>query len=172
MNRDALTYLQVSRAASSDKQTLSWTMYVPLRKFPSSTKSLLKTKLVIFATTLRPISHAHRNFKLTDCRTLCRNTLEQAKCYKSGTGTHPRSRLLLGKHTRANVNYRHCFLFARLLKQRTKHHVQEGRPIAEFSLLATKERWSLMMTPRSSIGRKCLFESVLTNYIYGRWVGR
>ena len=40
--------------------------------------------------------------------------------------------LLLGKHTRTNV----C---AKPLQQRTTHHVQDGRPIAEFSLAATKQ---------------------------------
>ena len=69
MKRDALAYLQVSRAASSDKQTLSWTMHVPLRNFPSSAKFLLKATLVIFATTPRPLSYAHQKLKLADCRT-------------------------------------------------------------------------------------------------------
>ena len=152
MNRDALAYLQVSRAASSDKQTLSWTMHVPLLKFPSSAKFLLKTTLVIFATTPRPLSHAHGKFNWQTAEPLCRNTVKQAKCYKSGTAS---SWLLSGKHTRENLNYRRCLY---VLKQRTKHHVQDGRSMAEFSLAAAaavpkKERWSLMMTSRLSIGR-------------------
>ena len=109
MNRDALAYLKVSRAASSDKQTLSWTMHVPLRKFPSSAKFLLKTTLVIFATHHGRSATHTENLSWQTAEPLCRNTVEQAKCYKSGTATRPRSWLLLGKHTRANVNYRRCF---------------------------------------------------------------
>ena len=41
---DLRTYRSV---ASSDKETLSWTMYVPLCKFPRSNKFLLKTTLLI-----------------------------------------------------------------------------------------------------------------------------
>ena len=132
MNRDALAYLQVSRAASPDKQTLSWTMHVPLRKFLSSAKFLLKTTPVIFATTPRPLSHAHPKFKLADCRTTMQKHCGTSTMLQVRYSYTPRSWLLLGKHTCTNV----C---AKPLKQRGKHHVQEGRPMAELSLAATKE---------------------------------
>ena len=95
--------------------------------------------IVIFATQPRPFSHAHRNSSCQTAEPLCKNIVEQAKCYKSGTDTHSRSWLLLVKNTRANVNYRRCFCF-KPLKQRTKHHVLDGRPMAEVSLAATKQK--------------------------------
>ena len=133
MNRDALAYLQVGRAALSHKQTLSWTMHVLLRKFPSNAKFLLKTTLVIFATTPRPLSHAHPKFKLADCRTtMQKHCMWNKQNVTSQVQLHTSPWLLLGKHTRTNI----C---AKPLKQRTKHHVQDGRPMAEFSLAATKQ---------------------------------
>ena len=129
MNRDALAYLRVGRAALSHKQTLSWTMHVFLRKFPSNAKFLLKTTLVIVATTPRPLSHAHPKFKLQNHFA---ETLWNKQNVTSQVQLHTSPWLLLGKHTRTNV----C---AKTLKQRTKHHVQDGRPMAEFSLAATKQ---------------------------------
>ena len=132
MNRDALAYLQVGRAALSDKQTLSRTMHVLLRKFPSDAKFLLKTTLVIFATTPRPLSHAHPKFKLADCKTTMQKHCGTSKMLQVRY-SYTSPWFLLGKHTRKNVS-------AKPLKQRTKHHVQDGRPMAEFSLAATKRR--------------------------------
>ena len=113
MNRDALAHLQVGRAALSHKQTLSWTMHDLLRKFPSNAKFLLKTTLMILATTPRPLSHAHPNSSWQTAEPLCRNTVEQTKCYKSGTATHL-ALVVVGETYTYNV----C---AKPLWQRTKH---------------------------------------------------
>ena len=91
MNRDALAYLQVGRAALSHKQTLSRTMHVLLRKLPSNAKFLLKTTLVIVATTPRPLSHAHPNFKLADCRTTMQKHCGTSKMLQVGYSYTPRT---------------------------------------------------------------------------------
>ena len=134
MNRDALAYLQVGRAALSDKQTLSWTMHVLLRKFPSNAKFLSKTTLVIFATTPRPLSHAHPKFKLADCRTNMQKHCGTSKMLQVRYSYTPCPGCCWGNiHVQINV----C---AKPLKQRAKVHVQDGRSMAEFSLAATKQR--------------------------------
>ena len=133
MTRDALAYLQVSRAASSDKQTLSWTMHVPLRKFLSSAKFLLKTTLVIFATTPRPLSHVYRKFKLADCRTTMQKHCGTSKMLQVRYSYTPSLLVVVGEIWA-------LFLCAKPFEQRTKHHVQDGRPKAEFWLEATKQR--------------------------------
>ena len=49
--------------------------------------------------------------------------------------------VVVGNHSLVNANNRRCFcVLNHKLKQRTKHHVQDGRPTAEFSLAATKQR--------------------------------
>ncbi len=134
MNRDALAYLQVSRAASSDRQTLSWTMHVLLRKFPSNAKFLLKTTLVIFATTPRPLSHAHRQIQAVRLQKNYAETLWNKHNVTSQVQPHT----LAPGCCWENIHVQMYVL--NHLKQRTKHHVQYGRAMAEFSLAATKER--------------------------------
>ena len=100
---------------------------------------------------------------------LAQNTM----LYTSQVQLHTSPWLLLGKHTRTNV----C---AKPLEQRSKHHVQDGRPMAEFSLAATKQSevepheditfvYRYDTTSRLLVGIAS-FASPLTNYIYGRWV--
>ena len=87
---------------------------------------------VIVATTPRPLSHAHPKFKLADCRTIMQKHCGTSKMLQVRYSYTPRPGCCWGKHTRTNVR-------AKPLKQRTKHHVQDGRPMAEFSLAATKQ---------------------------------
>ena len=104
-----------------------------LSQIPVKRQILLKTTLVIVATTPRPLSHAHPKFKLADCRTTMQKHCGTSKMLQvMQVQLHSSPWLLLGKHTRTNV----C---AKPLEQRTKHYVQDGRPMAEFSLAATKQ---------------------------------
>ena len=136
-----LAYLQVS-CFIQQTDLLSWTMHVPLHKFPWNTKFLLKTTLVIFITTPWPLSHAHQKFKLSDCRTTMQKHCETSKMLQ-----------VRNSYTYHMASWA-LFLCAKsLIKQMTKHHVQDGRPMAEFLLAANKQRWSLMMTSCSSIDR-------------------
>ena len=128
MNRDALAYLQVSRAASSDKQTLSWTMHVTLRKIPSSTKFLLKMTLVIFATAPRPLSHAHQKFKLADCRTTMQKHCGTSKMLEVRYSYTPSLLVVVGETYTCKCKLQALFLCAKPLKQRTKHHVHGHTP--------------------------------------------
>ena len=81
-----------------------------------------------------------KNSSFQTAEPLCRNTVEQAKCYKSGTATRTAwhlnpvtslsRRLVVGAC--ANGDTRRCFyVLNSYVKQRTKHHVQDGRPMAE-----------------------------------------
>ena len=128
MNRDALAYLQVSRASSSDKQTLSWTMHVPFRKLPSSAKFQLKATLESFLQQYRGRSATHT--KTSSCQTaelLCRNTVEQAKYYKLGTGVHapslPRRLVVVRQTYTCKCRLWALFLCAKPVNQSTKHHM-------------------------------------------------
>ena len=120
MNRDALAYLQVGRAALSHKQTLSWTMHVLLRKFPSNAKFLEDdtSDRCNNTTAAQPRTPKLQAGRLQNHYA---ETLWNKQNVASQIQLHTSPWLLLGKHTRTNV----C---AKPLKQRTKHHVQ-GRSV-------------------------------------------
>ena len=131
-------------------------MHVPLRKIPVKRQISVEGDTSYFCNNNTAAQPRIPIFKLSDCRNTLQKHCGTSKmlqvryCY---TPSLPRRLVVVGETYTCKCRLQALFPCDKPVKQRIKHHVQDGRRMNSLQQLPNKERWSLMMTSRSSIGR-------------------